>query len=156
VGSGAPTDTTTGTDLNGDTIYNDRPAFATDLSRPSVVKTVWGNFDTQPLAGQKIIPRNFGTGPGYAVLFASASKTVGIGPRKMLPATAGKPAAKSDSPYSLTFEVESQNVLNHVNRGLPIGVLDSPLFGKSISLDTIYTSNQAANRVLTLSTTFSF
>ena len=25
-------DVTTGTDLNGDSIYNDRPAFATDLS----------------------------------------------------------------------------------------------------------------------------
>ena len=39
VGSGAPFDITTGTDLNGDTIYNDRPAFATDLTRSSVIKT---------------------------------------------------------------------------------------------------------------------
>ncbi len=156
VGSGAPFDITTGTDLNGDTIYNDRPAFATDLSRPSVVRTSYGNFDTQPIAGQKIIPRNYGTGPGYIVLFASASKMVGIGPRRMLPASGGRPAMKADPPCALRFEVESQNVLNHVNRGLPIGVLDSPLFGKSFSLNPIYTTNQAANRMLTLSTTLSF
>ncbi len=156
VGSGAPFNITTGTDLNGDTIYNDRPAFATDLSRASVVQTAYGNFDTQPIAGQKIIPRNYDTGPGYAVLFASLSKTVGVGPRKLLPAEAGKPATRADRPYSLRFGVESENVLNHVNRGLPVGVLNSPLFGKSISLTPIYTENQAVNRVVTLSTTFSF
>ena len=155
-GSGAPFDITTGTDLNGDTLYNDRPAFATDLSRTSVVKTVYGNFDTQPIAGQRIIPRNYATGPGYAVLFAAASKTVGLGPRKLLPADAGKPAARADAPYALRFRIESQNVLNHVNRGTPIGVLNSPLFGKSNSLNPLYTNNQAANRVVTLSTTVSF
>ncbi len=154
--SGAPFDITTGTDLNGDTIYNDRPAFATDLTRASVVETAYGNFDTQPVAGQRIIPRNYALGPGYEVLFASASKTVGVGRRKMLSATAGKPAVKGDAPYELRFGVESQNALNHVNRGLPIGVLNSPLFGKSISLSPLYTNNQAANRVVTLSTTFSF
>jgi hypothetical protein len=156
LGSGAPFDITTGTDLNGDTIYNDRPAFATDLSRPSVVRTAYGIFDTQPMAGQTIIPRNFGNGPGYAVLFASVSKTVGVGPRKMMPSSPGKPAMKADAPYALRFEVESQNLTNHVNRGLPVGVLNSPLFGKSISLNPLYTNNQAANRVVTLSTTFSF
>ena len=44
---------TTGADNNGDTIYNDRPAFATDLSRPSVVRTALGNFDASPIAGQQ-------------------------------------------------------------------------------------------------------
>jgi hypothetical protein len=156
VGSGAPFDITTGTDLNGDTIYNDRPAFATDLTRPSVVKTAYGVFDTEPIAGQRIIPRNYATGPGYVVVFASAGKTVDIGPRKMLPAAAGKPAVKAGAPYSLRFAVESQNLFNHVNPGLPIGVLNSPLFGQSISLTPLFTNNQAANRVVTLSTTFSF
>ncbi len=157
VGSGAPFNITTGTDLNGDTIYNDRPAFATDLSRPSVVQTAFGNFDAEPIAGQKIVPRNYAMGPGYAVLFASASRTFGIGPKKSLPATAGRPGAKSDAPYSLRVGVEAQNVLNHVDRGLPVGVLDSPLFGKSISLNPMFNAaNQAANRVVTLTTTFSF
>jgi hypothetical protein len=155
-GSGAPFDVTTGTDRNGDTIYNDRPAFATDLTRSSVVRTAYGNFDTQPIAGQTIIPRNYATGPGYAVLFGSLSKEIGVGPRKMMPATANKAAARGDFPFALRFGVESQNVLNHVNRGLPIGVLNSPFFGRSISLASIYTDNQAANRVVTLSTAFSF
>src|ERR1035441_10973928 len=34
-----PFNMTVGRDLNGDTIFTDRPAFATDLSRPSVVRT---------------------------------------------------------------------------------------------------------------------
>ena len=156
IGSGAPFNITTGTDLNGDTIYNDRPAFATDLSRPSVIHTAYGTFDTKPGAGQKIIPRNYAMGPGYVSLFASASKTMGVGPRKLLPATADKPAAKADAPCSLRFAVDSENVLNHVNRGVPVGVLDSPLFGKTISLNPLFTTNQAANRVVTLSTTLSF
>jgi flagellar biosynthesis/type III secretory pathway ATPase len=74
----------------------------------------------------------------------------------MMPATANKAAARGDFPFALRFGVESQNVLNHVNRGLPIGVLNSPFFGRSISLASIYTDNQAANRVVTLSTAFSF
>src|SRR5215472_11362905 len=60
--SGRPFNITTGTDLNGDTIYNDRPAFATDLSRPSVVRTAYGNFDTDPQSSQTIIPYNYGHG----------------------------------------------------------------------------------------------
>ena len=43
--SGAPFNIVVGRDLNGDTQYNDRPAFATDLMRPSVVVTRWGRFD---------------------------------------------------------------------------------------------------------------
>ena len=37
--SSAPFNITLGQDLNGDAQYNDRPAFATDLTRASVVKT---------------------------------------------------------------------------------------------------------------------
>lgn len=156
LGSGTPFDITTGTDLNGDTIYNDRPAFATDLTRASVVKTAYGNFDTDPVAGQRIIPRNYATGPGYAIVFASAEKSIGLGPRRMLPAEGGKAPVRGDAPYALRFAIESQNLFNHVNQGPPVGVLNSPLFGRSISLTDLYTNNQAANRIVTLSTTFSF
>src|SRR5205814_9920215 len=64
--SGQPFDITLGRDLNHDSIFNDRPARATDLSRASVVQTRLGAFDTDPLPGAAIAPRNFGTGPAQA------------------------------------------------------------------------------------------
>ena len=72
--SGSVFNITTGSDNNGDTIYNDRPAFATDLTRASVVRTAYGNFDTSPLPTQRIIPINYGRGPAFASLQISASK----------------------------------------------------------------------------------
>jgi len=79
--SGAPFNITTGNDLNGDSIFNDRPAFATDLSRPSVVQTSFGAFDTSPIPGQTIIPSNFGPGPSQFTLNLRLGKTIGIGPK---------------------------------------------------------------------------
>jgi hypothetical protein len=79
--SGTPFNLTTGTDLNGDTQFNDRPAFATDLSRASVVQTALGNFDTDPIAGQTIVPVNYGTGPGQFSTNLRVSKSFGIGPK---------------------------------------------------------------------------
>lgn len=80
--SGSPYDVTIGQDLNGDSIYNDRPAFATDLTRPSVVFTRFGAFDTQPnigVSGQKLVPINYLTGPTQFVLNLRLSKTFGFG-----------------------------------------------------------------------------
>lgn len=79
--AGAPFNITTGLDGNDDSIFNDRPAFATDLSRPSVVATNFGTFDTAPIAGQTIIPVNFGNSPAQFTLNLRLSKTIGIGPK---------------------------------------------------------------------------
>jgi len=79
--SGAPYNITTGADLNGDFQFNDRPAFATDLSRSSVVQTSLGAFDTAPIAGQTIVPMNFGDGPSQFTLNLRLSKSIGIGPK---------------------------------------------------------------------------
>ncbi len=79
--SGAPFNITVGRDLNGDSLYTDRPAFATDLARASVVRTAFGAFDTSPLPGATIIPRNFGEGPGQFSVNLRLSKTFGFGQR---------------------------------------------------------------------------
>lgn len=79
--SGTPYNIITGADLNGDSIFNDRPAFATDLSRPSVVQTSLGAFDTVPIPGQTLVPINFGTSPAQFTLNMRLSKTIGIGPK---------------------------------------------------------------------------
>jgi hypothetical protein len=79
VQSGRPFNITLGRDLNGDTVYTERPAFATDLTRPSVVETKYGTFDLAPLPGAQIIPRNFGEGPGSTTVNLRVSKTWGFG-----------------------------------------------------------------------------
>ena len=79
--SGAPFNIITGQDLNGDSIFNDRPAFATDLSRASVVQTNFGAFDTVPVAGQTLVPINLGTSPAQFTFNMRLSKTIGIGPK---------------------------------------------------------------------------
>jgi uncharacterized membrane protein YgcG len=77
--SGRPFNITVGRDLNGDTLFNDRPAFATDLNDPGVRVTPYGTFDVTPSAGQQIIPRNYATGPSFFVVNLRASKTFGFG-----------------------------------------------------------------------------
>jgi len=153
---------TTGADNNGDTIYNDRPAFATDLTRPSVVRTALGNFDTDPLPSQTIVPRNYGNGPSYISLQLSVSKGFKFGPRPPAPPPdpAAKPGSpppgKPDPPFEFGFSAEGQNIFNRVNAGVPIGIVTSDLFGKSNSLEGGFFDNSAANRTINLRTYFRF
>ena len=79
VSSGSPYNITIGQDVNGDSITNDRPAFATDLSRQSVKITRFGAFDTLPTSGQTIVPINYLTGPPQFTLNLRLSKTFGLG-----------------------------------------------------------------------------
>ncbi len=159
--SGLPFNILVGQDLNGDSQFNDRPSFATDLTRPSVVKTAYGNFDTNPIAGQTIIPVNYGTGPGYVSVNMTVGRSFSFGPASK--AVAGAPAsspsagakAHVDRRYSLNLSVDAQNLFNHPNLAVPVGTLDSPLFGRSIALATNY-SNNTANRIVSVQAFFRF
>jgi hypothetical protein len=170
--SSSPFNITVGEDLNGDTIFNDRPAFATDLSRASVYRTKWGNFDAQPIAGQKIIPINYGTGPGLFLANLRVMKRFSFGPvmpdetpappapaakdGKTETKTPAKPVKKEIvRKYTLAIGVGSNNIFNHPNLGAPVGVLGSPLFGTSTSLTTIFGSG-SADRTINLETFFRF
>jgi hypothetical protein len=77
--SGRPFNITVGRDLNGDTLFTERPAFATDLTRSSVRVTPFGAFDLDPQPGQVIIPRNLGTGPAFFSVNTRLSRTFGFG-----------------------------------------------------------------------------
>jgi hypothetical protein len=80
--SGAPFNITTGTDLNGDSIFNDRPAFATAATSPqNFHHTQWGDFDSAPARDEARIPVNFGTGPSQFTVNLRLSKTFGLGPK---------------------------------------------------------------------------
>ena len=149
--SGAPFNITTGHDTNGDNAFSERPAFATDLTKPGVIVTPYGALDPNPVTGQKIIPRNFGQGPAFISVGASAAKTWKFGkaiPPKAPPTMAGAvvsttattpPAANAKTPakptvqrpYSLTLSVYANNLLNRNNRGAQVGNMASPYFLKS-------------------------
>lgn len=192
--SGTPFNITIGRDINGDLLFTDRPALATDLTRSSVVFTRYGNFDTNPLPGATIIPRNYAQGPGSLIANVRLSKTIGFGTERRAAAQNGRgqqngqggrdsqaggqrgaggaggrggfPGGGGGFPrggggggggggrggggggggfggggfgggeahrYNLTFSVNFQNVLNHVNFNRPVGNLSSSNFGISTS-----------------------
>ncbi|HEX8845594.1 MAG TPA: TonB-dependent receptor [Pyrinomonadaceae bacterium] len=139
--SGGPFNITTGRDANGDTLFTERPAFATDLSKPGVIVTPFGAFDPNPTGEQKIIPRNFGQGPGFFAVNLGINRTFKFG--EMPASSSGKSdknnplgsllnkVGSAEKRFELTLSVRVQNLLNHTNASTPIGNLNSPLFGQS-------------------------
>jgi hypothetical protein len=137
-----------------------------------VYKTRWGTFDSQPIAGQKIIPINYGTGPGLFLANLRLTKSFSFGP--IIPEETPAPpaaAAKDSKPdtktpakpvkkeierrYTLGLGVGSDNIFNHVNLAPPVGVLGSPLFGTFTALTTVFGSG-SANRTVNLQMFFRF
>jgi hypothetical protein len=182
--SGAPYNITVGRDLNGDSIFNDRPGIPTDLSGPTVIPTYLGSFDLRPVPGQPILPINDGNGPGAVTFNLRVSKTFGfgrevargaggggggfgggrggpgggLGPRG-LGGGGGNPFSFGNATnhrYNLTLSVSARNLFNNVNLAPPIAVLTSPLFGQSIALAGGPFSSQAANRRIDLQARLSF
>lgn len=158
--SSEPFNIVVGQDLNGDTQFNDRPTFATDLSRPSVVHTQWGVFDTNPIAGQKVIPINYGKGPDSLQFNLRFNKVFKFGPVLPQPAIVASAKTKpkktpAQRKYTLYLGVSSDNVLNHTNLAPPVGVLGSPLFGKSTALSGAFGSG-SANRTVNVDLFFRF
>jgi hypothetical protein len=165
VQSGLPYNVTSGVDTNGDgNPNNDRPAFAQDLSRPSVViKPGYGAFDNAPgtLPNAVIVPPNYLEGPGIFTLSVRISRSWSFGERgggntgadeirgggsiqngglsggSNQAGMAGITGGIATARrYALTLTASFRNALNSVNPGTPIGNLSSPLFGKSVTLST--------------------
>ncbi len=182
--SGQPFNITTGRDTNGDTIFNERPAFATDLSKPGVIVTEFGAFDPNPDAGQELIPRNFGTAPGFFAVNMGISRTFSFGgagenSAAQVAPTSGERAGggggrrggfggggrrgggnfggTSDNRFGLTFSVQVQNLFNNTNLGTPVGNLSSSLFGQSLSTVGGFGGGRCPdNRCVTAQVRFSF
>jgi hypothetical protein len=164
---GQPFNITTGSDLNKDTIFNDRPSFATadDIANDpaNTRSTPFGTFHIAPSAGEKPVPINYGHSPKFVSLQLQLQETVQFGPRKAdpdapppPPAEAGKPAPRPDPRYALVFSLEVQNLTNTVSPATRIGTLTSPYFGQSINSANSFLSTSAANRTLQLHTAFRF
>jgi hypothetical protein len=160
--SSRPFNITIGRDLNGDAVFAERPAFATDLSKPGVIVTRFGAFDPNPEPGQQIIPRNFGSAPAFFVInlrmsraFSFADMPGNDAPARSQPqpgrgtssaavsssaatsggARAGGGGRAAEKRYTMTFSIQVSNLLNHTNGATPIGNLSSPFFGRSLSLN---------------------
>jgi hypothetical protein len=172
--SAPPVNITTGTDLNGDTNFNDRPAFATVPANPAlgVIASQWGVFNIDPVRhpeyGSVIIPRNYGTAYGFIGVALRLTRTWTFGEsgpdRQAAAVAAAQQAAglnsnnsassgsKSPGRYSVQLGMQVRNALNHVNPGAPIAILSSPFFGQALQS----TYGASANRRVELSVRFSF
>jgi hypothetical protein len=183
--SGVHFNITTGQDLNGDSIYNDRPTFASPQSNPQdVVTNKYGSFNLVPQPGEILVPINSLTSAGRFSLNLRLSKTFGFGQKKEpLNTGAGGPGAggtfgrgpggggrgfgggrggggmdggATNNRYNLTFSVSARNIFNNVNLATPIGNLSSPFFGQANGLAGGPYSSSSANRRIDLQVSFSF
>jgi Carboxypeptidase regulatory-like domain len=82
----------------------------------------------------------------------------GLGPGGLSGSRNGPPRfdQASSRRYSLTFAAMARNIFNSVNLAQPVGVLESPLFGKSNALAGGFFSSPAANRTIDLQVMFNF
>jgi hypothetical protein len=108
IASGRPFNITTGRDNNGDTVFSDRPSFATASDTEAIV-TPYGLLNPNPRPGEIIIPRNFGREPRQVSMNLSISQTF----------------AKR-----LVFTLDADNLLNNRRLVRSNGVLTSPTFGQ--------------------------
>lgn len=90
VSSGTPFNLTTSNDLNNDSVFNDRPGLVSTATCGSIVAptppsttycTPLGTFNAAPVAGDRIVPINYATGPSHVVVNLRLTKTFGFGPK---------------------------------------------------------------------------
>jgi Carboxypeptidase regulatory-like domain/TonB dependent receptor len=173
--SGVPFDITTGTDPYGQTVFTERPSFASPGqcgTSQYILCTRFGDFNTRPGPGDKLIPRNYGDGPAKYLLSLRLSKTWSFGEKASKPVRpsaseggfsgpVGGPAGRTDPGltatvganepknrdrrYGLTFSVQVRNLLNINNPEQRIGALTSPLFGQSNATSTSATPGVVAS-----------
>ena len=161
IASALPFNITTGTDLNGDTLFLDRPAAkAAGLAdnAPGLVPTLWGVFNPDPVhnpgAGAVIIPRDLGVGYATVMINARISRTWGFGERPAPPNQGTAAAGGGNKRFQLTAGIQGRNWINHVNPGPPTGNLSSPYFGQPLNLQS--GNGSTANRRLELNVRLTF
>ncbi len=119
--SGAPYNVTTGTDDNGDGVFNDRPSYAS-APGPGVYSTRYGLFSTNTINGD--VPRNIGAMPALIHLDTNLSRAWKIG------------HSKTDTARTLTFNARSANLLNHTNATAVSTIVSSPDFSQTVAAES--------------------
>lgn len=181
--SGPPFDITSGSDLFGTTLFNGRPGIASDPAKPGVIQTPYGLLDPNPTPDERIVPRNFGRGPGLISVNLRMGKTWGFGAERgeSTARPGGNPGGGGGGPaamavgrglgsiigpsttkhrYNLSVSMSARNLLNHTNPGPITGNITSPLFGRANQsaggLNGEGFSENANNRRLELQCRFTF
>ncbi len=184
VNSGKPFDITVGQDLNGDSIFNDRPGFANSSTSANDTRdTSLGDFNLAPGTGD-VVPVNYGDGPASFALNLRVSRTFAFGPEAQGHSGGGGwdgghhggppggglggrglsggggnpfgPRTAANRRYSMTLSASARNIFNHVNYGPQVGNLNSPLFGQSNGLATGPFSSGNSIRRIDLQVIFDF
>ncbi|HZD47186.1 MAG TPA: carboxypeptidase regulatory-like domain-containing protein [Silvibacterium sp.] len=186
VASGKPFNITVGQDLNGDSFFNDRPAYA-QPGDTDVIATSYGTFNVNPAANQTRIPINVGDGPTLFTFNLRATKSIafgpkveghgpgggifmggggrggggpggGLGPRGLSGGGGPRGPAQTAAArrYNLNFSVQALNLFNDINLAPPTGTLGTPNFGKSNALAGQIYSSGSASRRIFLQAIFTF
>ncbi|MGA8043902.1 MAG: TonB-dependent receptor [Terracidiphilus sp.] len=85
--SGRPYNFVSSHDLTGDNFLNNRPAYAPSANCAGppyslrYAPTFLGCLDTEPVAGETLVPMNLGVGPPSVSINLRVSRTIGIGPK---------------------------------------------------------------------------
>lgn len=112
---------TTGFDNNGDGDFNDRPQYAA-AGTPGAIATPFGLLVAS--GGTGVFPRNKGVMPWTIYLDSNLQRVFTMTHDK-----------KAEHQQTLTLNLRSSNVLNHLNVTAVGGVLGSPLFGVPYAAD---------------------
>lgn len=98
--TGAAFNILTGTDNNGDGVFNDRPAYAT-ATGAGVYSTRYGLLTSNAVNGS--VPRNAGTMPPLFELALNLNRSFTLN------------SGDKDHPHTLSFNARAANLLNHTN-----------------------------------------
>lgn len=159
--SGSPFNIILGQDTNGDSIFAERPAFASDLTKTSIVHTKFGIFDTDIKANSNIIPRNYGTNPPYFSASLRISRNFKFDLFRQQPQSKSaepKESTPSQKRFNLNLSAQIWNIFNYTNKSRLIGNLTSPHFGQAISTAGSYGRGDplSGNRAIDFQMRFSF
>ena len=149
--TGAPFDITAAATCSAPRCSMDGRASPTDSSKPGLIQTAYGLLDPNPTAGEPLLPRNYGRGPGTIQCEScgsprrSASVRSAAAPAIRAPRLTGQSATLAaasgrglggliGSPstshrFNLSIGLSVRNLLNHTNPGPIIGNITSPYFG---------------------------
>jgi hypothetical protein len=140
------------------------------------IQTSYGCFNTIPQPGESVISGDMGNGPAAVAVNLRISRSFGVGPKiESAAGSASGPGMGGPPPggggrgyggggfggggimgggmstghkYSLNFSAQALNMFNDIDRGQPIGTVNSPDFGQSTSLaGGMFSSGSAARRI---------
>ncbi len=174
--SGSAFNITRGLDLNNDGRYTERPTFAELGARCTELNLNNSWCDVSGFDPDAVIPRNYGTSPGYFSVNMRVSKNFGFGSSESAGGGAaagggrggrggrmgrfgGFGGGRERKPYNLNIGLNINNLLNTVNYGAPVSSLNSGRFGEFTSTGGGWGrggGSGTANRRIELSARFSW